>query len=330
MKPIIVIMLIGVCTACNNGSSSQPTQSPFPIPGLHLLTNEYAFYQNVLWSPAGDYIAAKQCPVMNYRARCDSGGDIIVLIDPDTGKMKSLELLNIRPNIKMYDPVLWSPKGNHLLILITEELENKETLVKTYKSTYLLYNPETELYSELDIEGTVISWERGDSRLFIHRYLNENTLVLGWLSLEDNVFEEEIRFTHDGQFLGYFKLSPDNQTVLVSNSFLPQYCDEIQTYQVGSKEGFTTFLSLACFPSWSQDGKKLAYVLKDQPQRPPYKLMISNADGSNSEILFSDDISKSIYSPTWSPDGVQIAFAYDGQEGTNAIYILEVPEDLHP
>lgn len=330
IKSIILTLLIGGCTAYNNGSPSPQTKSPSPIPNLRQLTNEYAFYTDIHWSPAGDYIAARQCPVMNYQARCDSGGDIIVLIDPKSGKMKSLELLDSRPNIIRYNPVLWAPEGNQLLILITEELENKDAGNITYKSSYLLYIPETDLYSQIDIEGTIIGRERIGSRLFIHRYLNENTLVLGWLSLEDDRFEVEYRFTHDGHFLGYFKLSPNNKTVLASDSSLTQYCAEIQSYQLGSSNEFTPFLSLACFPTWSSDGKKLAYVAKDQLERHPYKLLISNADGSDSEILFSDDISKNIYSPSWSPDGDQIAFAYDGVEGTNAIYIADVSEELQP
>jgi len=99
---------------------------------------------------------------------------------------------------------------------------------------------------------------------------------------------------------------------------------------MGSKKDFSPFLTLACFPSWSLDDNRLAYVTKDQPGGPLYKLTISNADGTDPKPLFSNDETKNLYSPTWSPDGTQIAFAYDGQEGTNAIYIVEVPEDLHP
>jgi hypothetical protein len=58
--------------------------------------------------------------------------------------------------------------------------------------------------------------------------------------------------------------------------------------------------------------------------------MITNKDGSNPISLFNDTTPHELAYPTWSPDGSQIAFTMGALENANAIYIVEVPDNLRP
>jgi Tol biopolymer transport system component len=68
---------------------------------------------------------------------------------------------------------------------------------------------------------------------------------------------------------------------------------------------------------WSPDGSKIVYQAVRNNERGLY---ISNADGSNEQLLRAGGISEA---PTWSPDGSKIAFEFGADiytintDGTN-------------
>jgi serine/threonine protein kinase/Tol biopolymer transport system component len=64
--------------------------------------------------------------------------------------------------------------------------------------------------------------------------------------------------------------------------------------------------------TFSPDGKRFAFM-RGQPQKGETNLLIANADGTNEQLLRSykvSDISGPWPSPSWSPDGANIAFAH--------------------
>ena len=75
-------------------------------------------------------------------------------------------------------------------------------------------------------------------------------------------------------------------------------------------------------PHWSADGTTLALV-KDPIASGRDRLATMNADGSNVTILLSGvgQRRKTIYNPTFSPDGTQIAFCAFGS-APSAIYLI--------
>jgi Tol biopolymer transport system component len=57
-------------------------------------------------------------------------------------------------------------------------------------------------------------------------------------------------------------------------------------------------------PSWSPDGKKIAFTARTAPNQ--YAVFLINADGSG-RTRFTEDFDM-VGDPSWSPDGQQIAF----------------------
>ncbi len=68
---------------------------------------------------------------------------------------------------------------------------------------------------------------------------------------------------------------------------------------------------------YSPDGKRIAF---ESERSGPTGIWVSDADGSNTEELFSRS-GRVCSTPTWSPDGQHIAF-YSNLEGNFDIYII--------
>ncbi len=77
-------------------------------------------------------------------------------------------------------------------------------------------------------------------------------------------------------------------------------------------------------PSWSPDGKKIAYVASPKPFLwfPPHNIHVMNADGTNPVMLTMEDLWADERNPTWSPDSKRIAFAKQTPEGLKDIFSM--------
>ncbi|MCB0183413.1 MAG: PD40 domain-containing protein [Caldilineaceae bacterium] len=77
-------------------------------------------------------------------------------------------------------------------------------------------------------------------------------------------------------------------------------------------------------PSWSPDGKRIAYISKEDGN---FEVYVVNSDGTNPVRVTSDPASDGL--PVWSPDGRWLAFRSD-RGGSWAIYIVRPDgSDLH-
>ena len=77
-------------------------------------------------------------------------------------------------------------------------------------------------------------------------------------------------------------------------------------------------------PSWSPDGRKIAFSAGVRGtigmSKPSIDIYVLNVDGSGLAKLTQDSGANG--SPTWSPDGKQIAFVSDRDDGKSKIWIM--------
>ena len=69
-------------------------------------------------------------------------------------------------------------------------------------------------------------------------------------------------------------------------------------------------------PSWSPDGKKIAF---SSDRDGNLEIYVMKADGTNQRRLTKNEVDD--IEPSWSPDGTQIAFSSD-REGNSEIYVM--------
>ena len=83
------------------------------------------------------------------------------------------------------------------------------------------------------------------------------------------------------------------------------------------------------FPSWSPDGKRIAFDRKSRGGNR--QIYVMDADGDNQRNLSNNDFDDE--EPSWSPDGKQIAFVWDRQiyvmdaDGSNPRNLTNNPDD---
>jgi len=325
------LYLMSLSVGCNIGPPPPPTPGPFPLEGVRQMTSDYAFYKDLLWAPNGTYIAATRCPVMKYQPVCYEH-EKTILIDPQKDTIIPINFETISPNHTIGYPRVWSPDGMRLILNVgkrnsAEDIGANESL---YQYNYYSYAIDERIFTEIEIIWRVIAFSQDGSKLLITQGIDEETLALGWHVTETSEFIEELSYPLSNNFLGPYTFSPDNQILLQSDSSITSSCNEVQAYTMGSHEPFEPFLSLACYPAWSQDGSKLAYTSKASTGDLPNRLIISNKDGSDPVSLFPQTTPHELAYPTWSPDGRYIAFTFGAVSGANAIYIVDVPEPLQP
>ena len=91
------------------------------------------------------------------------------------------------------------------------------------------------------------------------------------------------------------------------------------------------------YPSWSPDGKRIAFtssrvinvnVVGGHPPRvvgEPPQIYVMDADGKNQQRLTNNDFAE--WEPSWSPDGKRIAFTSSGTMDTAGWHIYVVDAD---
>ena len=120
-------------------------------------------------------------------------------------------------------------------------------------------------------------------------------------------------FSPDANYIFYRKAADATQTVFVMYR-MPVLGGTPQVLARDVDQG----------PTFSPDGKRMAYMRANDPETGKYRLLTSNLDGSDEKVLqiaplpFPDNLS-------WSPDGKRIAFiSYSQSNAPGQIGIFEI------
>ena len=111
--------------------------------------------------------------------------------------------------------------------------------------------------------------------------------------------------------------SPDGERIVFRSNRDGHFLKVIPAYEIyvmdadgGNQLNLTNNPSDDSFPSWSPDGKRIAFAsYRDKKVKnfiPTYEIYVMNADGGNPQNL-TNDRNEDWY-PSWSPDGKRIAF----------------------
>jgi hypothetical protein len=281
-----------------------------------------------MWSPSGNFVSAKRCPILDFKPRCFGSEDEIVLINVDNGVLETLDLSPISNSVRLSQPIAWSPDGTELLILITEQIDEGGTENKL-QSRYISYAPATSSFRNLDTKGTVIAWGVQETSFLIRQRSADNRALVGWYDVKFDEFTDLISIELEVGMADYYLLSPNQGFLLRANSLFPEDCETITVYSLEVEDNIIATISDACFPAWSSDSTKIAYSSKEQNSSPS-KVIVVDSDGSNPQLLITNDLPFGISHPAWSPDSERIAVTYGGQGNTNSIHIVEIPSNIRP
>jgi len=314
-------LLVASILACVS-SPALPTPGPFPAPGVLQMTFDYAHYTDVMWSPDGNWIAAKRCRVQNYEAACLLSENELTLLDPMSGRIEYIDARAALPDMEWMTPTLWTPDSESIMLSIawktsTQGHEGRPWLIA--------YNLRDGSFEDSQLGGTPIAWNEDQTRILMVSGVDGQRTSIGWLDPLTGEFVAEIIYG-PGEAYGPYALSPDGKALLRVAGRTTTDCT-LEILLLGVDQDFSPFIQRACQPGWSPDGTHLAYIQTDYPSSGQW-LVIADADGSNPQHLFSGALPFPMSFPSWSPDGKKIAFTYGGAQNTNAIYIAEVPEEL--
>ena len=81
------------------------------------------------------------------------------------------------------------------------------------------------------------------------------------------------------------------------------------------------------FPSWSPDGKRIAFSSDRKADAENFEIYVMDADGGNLQRLTENRVYD--WTPSWSPDSERIAFMSE-KDGNSEIYVMDTDGGNQP
>jgi eukaryotic-like serine/threonine-protein kinase len=136
-----------------------------------------------------------------------------------------------------------------------------------------------------------------------------------------DAYYRDLIFSADGNYV-YFRKAVNNAGV--SNDLLLTGFDLFRTPVLGGASQRIA-RDVGSGVSFSPGGKRVVFMMANDPDPGKFQVLTANADGTEVEILFGGPMTESPGLVEWSPDGKQIAMGYTHKFGTlSAIQLLDV------
>jgi Tol biopolymer transport system component/TolB-like protein/tetratricopeptide (TPR) repeat protein len=196
-------------------------------------------------------------------------------------------------------PNTWSRDGTQLLILSDRQGPESVYIINIDPFAPELVSADIESEHPLDP-----SFSPDGNRIV---YQTQEGIRLLDLRSEDDKF---VFKTSAG---GGAVISPDGQRIL----FLDRIDDNTELCLVNvDGSGFVNLSqspSKEMTPSFSPDGRRIAFASNRAAGTSTFEIYVMNADGTDTKMIYGDRAMS--INPTWSPDGKTIAFANDREDG---------------
>ena len=263
------------------------------------------------WSPDGTRLAYTDTLEV-------SGEDWLCLIDADgTNQCKLAELAEVLPAA-----MSWAPDGKTIILGCFVGGETKEIDNITHELYYQdLYTVDVEtgelkkLTDTPDIQEARPSWSPDGGKI---SFIASNRDPSTWEAISSDIYlidadgGNQTRITSHpaGMFIRFFSWSPNGKKIVYSLYNQEEGKNSSDIYLVDVKRGssinLTNSPTIGDFdPSWSPDGKRIAFC--SGVIRGDYHLCLMDADGSNITKLTDISDYPAVF-PSWSPDGKRITF----------------------
>lgn len=247
------------------------------------------------WSPDGRFLAFLASRGTEEEKKT---GAQIWLLDRTGGEAQ--KLTDLKGGVSSY---AWSPDGKRLVIVSSDvdpadEPEKMEGWKKKAKPPIVI----DRYHFKQDREGYL-------KHLYSHLWLFDVTAKKAE-PLTPGAYEDSSPvWSPDGSRIAFVSLrGPDPDRTEDSNIFVIEAKAGAQPKQI------TTFIGPDHEPSWSPDGKWIAYLQGDEPKYSAYnlsKIVLIPAEGGAPRIL-TGDLDRSAEGPLrWTTDGKGILFVFD-------------------
>jgi Tol biopolymer transport system component len=198
----------------------------------------------------------------------------------------------------VYHSITFHPKGLIVYECWPERRSSHLCLVNADGSDYIQLTFEPDQWP---------AWSPDGKRVAFGREINNSgpgyayTTVLFVMNLDGSNLTQ---LTDPSIAVGDPSWSPSGDQIVITYSKKEDHTQGIATVNVGGTGFKKLTASGESQPSWSPDGKKIAYSIPQGPGDRNPRIYIMNPDGSNQKQLTTSNST----SASWSPDGTKLAY----------------------
>lgn len=340
MLTFFIFLLIAVLSACQQ-TSPQPTielttaitLTPIPV------VRRIAFYASTTWgqkvdTKSGMYLINANGSDLTYLPK---GGADAPVWSPDGQKIAfagaGVDLIS--PNGSglvtlissvdgSYSPPTWSPDGKKLAYAYGNSMDYQISIINVngndLRSLHLERDEREPIWSP---NGKWIAY------LYSRDMQNYAVFKVGVINVErddrlSGILTADYPNGKPNSDLCY-SWSPDGQLLAFCSGFdgqihIANIEEAFRKHEIDATLPLTTIGNVGSYnPTWSPDGKKIAFVSKENASKNT-EIYIINVDGSGETRLTNNPAID--MQPSWSPDGKQIAFV-SNRDGNQEIYVMD-------